>query len=256
MDSIEIEKTVKRLKNVPILMFLPDEILTHLAENVGEREFAKDEAIFHRGDNTDSLLFIRSGWVKTILDDSPKGEVVLSHSGPGETIGDLSLIDGQPQSATIIAVVAVKALELKRAPFMEILNANPLLAIEVMKGLTVKVRVSTDYVEKAIEWSNRIAKGDYHSALEQVGTEHKTLMTRGRPDEAKMGEFLGAFYSMVEGVKSREEELQNRIHELSIKIDETKVDREVDELASSSFFRNVKSAAEKLRRQRSGQGKL
>ena len=61
------------------------------------------------------------------------------------------------------------------------LYSKPLLALEVMKGLTVKVRVSTDYVEKAIDWSNRIAKGDYHAALESVGTEHQTLMTRGRP---------------------------------------------------------------------------
>ncbi len=251
MDTVEINKTVKRLKNVPVLMFLSDEVLTQLAEHVEEREFAKDEVVFRRGDNADSLLLIRSGWAKTILDDAPGGaEVVLNHSGPGETIGDLSLIDGQPQSATIIAVVGMRALELKRAPFMELLNANPALALEVMKGLTVKVRVSTDYVEKAIEWSNRIAKGDYHSALEQVGTEHKTLMTRGRPDEAKMGEFLGAFYSMVEGVKKREDDLQNRIHELTIKVDETKVDKEVDELSNTSFFRNVKSAADKLRKQR------
>jgi hypothetical protein len=125
------------------------------------------------------------------------------------------------------------------------------LGFEMMQGLSAKIRLTSQYVQKAIDWSSKIADGDYSRPMDQIYVEHTMVTTRGHPDEAMVGEFLASFQKMIMKVKTREDELKQQVKELTIRVDSTKVDEEVDELTRSSFFQNLRSAAQRVRRQRS-----
>lgn len=247
-SDVEFSRTIRRLKNVALFAYLSDDALGELAEKVEMRDFAKDEALFCKDDAVDSLFVFRSGWAKIVTEEADGSELIISHVGPGQAIGDMSLLDGQPYLVSVVALVPVRTMVVKRAVFLEWLNKHPLYALEVIRGLAEKMRLNITYVRKAIDWSNKIAQGDYTSPIEQINTEHTSVTTRAKPDEALVAEFLASFHTMVHGVKTREETLIKHIQELAIKIDSSKVDEEVDQLTQSTFFKNLKEARDRLRR--------
>ena len=246
METADIQKYLKKL---PLFQGLPEDMLIDMAAGVTSRKLVKDEVLFQRGGPGDSLAVVRTGWVKITTVDGDGDELVLNHCGPSEVIGEMALIDGEPRSASVIALSPVEALELKRDTFMEALHKQPLLAVDVMRNLSGRIRYATTYIEKAIEWSHRIAEGDYSFAMNQIQTVQSTMI-REKSDEARAGLLLSAFFEMVQGVQEREENLKQQLRELSIEVDETKRKEEFENLTESTFFNNLKSAAQKMREER------
>ena len=160
-------KNVRRLQSVTLFRSLPKDVLVELAEKVESCMWEKDGVLARKGEPGDSLYVIYSGWVKVTTTDTRGDEVVLNHCGPGEVIGEVALIDEGVHPASAIALVPVKALELKRDVFLELANRQPLLALGMMRGLSAKIRLFTTYIEKAIEWSQSLANGDY-SFMDQL----------------------------------------------------------------------------------------
>jgi CRP/FNR family cyclic AMP-dependent transcriptional regulator len=247
MDEADIINNIKRLRSVTLFKDIPVDVLTELAKKVEKRTWEKDEILINKGDPGGSLYVLYSGWVKLVVVEANGEELVLNHCGPGETIGDVALIDGGVHPTGVVALVPIKALELKRDEFLQMINQQPSMAIGILRGLSAKIRLFTTYIEKAIEWSNRVAKGDY-TFMDQLDAEHRTIVTMSRPDEARVGEFLAAFFRMAEGVKQREEFLKQQVQELIIKFDEAKRQREVEELTESDFFKKLKSATGRFRK--------
>ena len=206
--------------------------------------------LFRKGDPGDSLYMIRTGWVKIVTEDAQHKELVLNKCGPGEVIGEMSLIDSAPRSASVVALTPVEILVLKREAFLEELGAHPTLAMDVMRNISGRLRFATTYIEKAIEWSQRIAEGDYSFAIQQIKDNQDSIAGVRQPDEARAAELLSAFFRLVEGVKQREETLKQQVRELKIQIDEAKRKQEVEDLTGSDFFARLKAQSEELRRQR------
>jgi CRP-like cAMP-binding protein len=249
MDQ-DINKAIRRLKSVPLFTNVPEELLAELAEKIETREIGKNEPIVRNGDPGETLFMLRSGWAKLTTVEPNGNELLLSHIGPGQTIGDVSMIDGKPFSIDVTTLLPVTIATLSRHAFSDWLDKHPEVALDILRGISSKLRINSQYVEKAIEWSNRIAKGDYDMTMSQVNLEHTFVTTRGQPDESMVAEFLAAFHQMIDGVKTREETLKQQIQELSIKIDASKVDSEVSELTNTSFFVNLKAAGGRLRKKR------
>jgi CRP-like cAMP-binding protein len=86
---------------------------------------ARGEVIFHQGDEGSTLFILEAGRVKIDVDAESGNRALISILGPGESFGELALIDSQPRSATIEALEPVEALILARADFMPIVLSNP-----------------------------------------------------------------------------------------------------------------------------------
>jgi CRP-like cAMP-binding protein len=112
------------------------------------RRFRRDETIFHQGDPGDALFIISSGAVKVVL---PSGEAaepaILATLGAGEFFGELALLDGQPHSASVIALEPTETLVLGRADFEPLLEAQPELRKALIAALTRELRRLTGHVE-------------------------------------------------------------------------------------------------------------
>lgn len=241
------QETTAQLKKLDWFNELPDEMLDALAQKVHKRNLSRDEFLFHKGEKGDSLFIINSGWVKVFTEDSQGSEVVLNQVGSGEIIGEMALLDNEPRSAGVVALTETNVLELKRDDFMDILKQQPDLALSVIRNFSSRMRYNTVYIEKVTEMSKRVAKGDYSFIGE---TQPVPKGDSQATAQDKIGQLLSEFFTMVQGVKEREEELKQQVKKLSLQIDEAKRKKDFEEITSTDFYANLKEQAKQLRAQR------
>lgn len=233
---------VSRLKKAFMFQGLPEDVLAVLAQKINRRALAQNEILFNIGDEGDALYIIDEGWVKITRRDDKGGELVLNRCGPGETIGEMSLLDQEPRSASVVALSEAEVLELNRDGFFELLDQRPDVAMVLIRSMSSRLRFSGMYFQKMSEWSKKIAEGDY-SFMEQTQPDAVT-------DEDKAGQMLYEFFKMAGDVKEREERLKREVQKLSLVIDEAKRRQEVEELTSTEFYSQLKMQAQKIRAQR------
>src|SRR5215210_515356 len=100
------------LSQVSFFASLGEEELRALAESCRIRTFKRGEVLFHEEDPGNALFILQSGQIKIVLIGPDGGETILRVQGPGDCMGELSLIDGAPRSATAVALEPIEALTL------------------------------------------------------------------------------------------------------------------------------------------------
>ncbi len=95
-------EAARAIDALPILEDLPEDVLSDLAGRVQLRTFAAGRPVFRQGDRPDAFYVIRRGRLHVIEENPGTGtERVIRVLGPGESFGELGLIDGQARSATV-----------------------------------------------------------------------------------------------------------------------------------------------------------
>jgi CRP-like cAMP-binding protein len=121
-----------------------------LRERAGVRSFARGAALFHERQAGDRVLVLLSGCVKLSCLSNEGKEVVLAIRGPGDLVGELSAIDGEPRSATAIALEPVEALSMSASDFKAFLSGNPRVALSLVAMLGRRLR---DADRKRVEFA-------------------------------------------------------------------------------------------------------
>lgn len=237
---------IEKLKKTFLFQDLPEFMLAELANKITKQHLQPGETLFRKGDAGDALYIIDDGWLKIVTEDAQRGELILNKCGPGEIIGEMSLLDEEPRSAGVVALKAADVLELRREAFLDVMDQRPDLALFVIRDISSRLRFATTYIEKAIAWSRDVAEGNY-SFIENVNIQNEEAVS----DADKAGQLLSAFFQMVQGVKDRENELKAQLQKLSLEIDEARRKQEFDDLTNTEFYSNLKAQAAKLRQQRS-----
>ena len=112
------------------------------------RRYRRDETVFHQGDPGDALHVIASGSVKVVLPSPDTGEpAILAALREGDFFGELALLDGEPHSATIIALEPTETLVLGRADFERLFESEPRLQRALVASLARELRQLTGHVE-------------------------------------------------------------------------------------------------------------
>ena len=128
------------LKRVPLFKSLSDAQAVALAHSSEKKRFKRHENIVEIGQQSQSLFIILSGRARVIL-ASPRGrEIVLASLGSGDCIGEMSLMDDEPHSATVTADTTVDALVLSKQAFNICMMQNSHLAVSIMQGLVSRLR--------------------------------------------------------------------------------------------------------------------
>jgi CRP-like cAMP-binding protein len=106
----------------------------------GERRYAPGVALFHSGDDTGTVLVVRSGQAKVTVLGRDGHEVILGFRGPGELLGELSAVDGATRSATATALQPMTALGIPGDSFRSLLDHRPAIARTLLRVLAVRLR--------------------------------------------------------------------------------------------------------------------
>jgi CRP-like cAMP-binding protein len=236
---------LNQLQKTTIFKNVSDDVLAEVAVKASTRKLVIDEVLMRKGEKGDSLFLIHDGWVKIVTVDSKGDELIINKCGPGETIGEMALLDGIPRSATVIALSDAEVLELKKDVFEEILKQRPDVSLAIIRSYSERLRFSTTYIEKAIDWSQKTAEGDY-SFAEQT----QPLVNGVGSDDDKATQLLSAFFAMVRKVKEREDGLKMQLERLTFEIDQARRKQEFEEITSTEFYANLKEQAKALRQKR------
>lgn len=234
-----------QLKNTLIFRGLSDEALAEVAQKAVTRKLAKGDVLIRKGEEGDSLFLIHHGWMKIVTEDSKGGELIINKCGPGETIGEMALLDKGARSATVVALEDAEVLELKQDVFERLLKQRPDVSLSIIRSYSERLRFSTTYIERAIDWTQKIAEGDY-SFIEQA----PPVMVDAATDDDKASQLLSAFFTMVRKVKEREDGLKKQVEKLSFEIDQTRRKQEFEEITSTEFYARLKEQAKALRQKR------
>ena len=118
------------------------------------------EILFRAGDAGDGCYFLREGVVKAAVVAKDGQERLLAVLGPGSLIGELSLFDDQPRSATIAALKPCHLLHVSKGSFFRLADANPMVYREALKILTRRLRQTNDSVvaQGTVTVAGRVAR--------------------------------------------------------------------------------------------------
>lgn len=121
-----VDATSERLGNVPIFAPLSEEELDKLAKASTTRVFAPGEPIVRRGQEGNSMFVITRGGVKVQIPEE-NYQRTINHLKRNDFFGEMSLLTGQPRTATVIAEEETEVLRIEKAALKPLFENNPQL---------------------------------------------------------------------------------------------------------------------------------
>ena len=124
------------------------------------RTYRRGEVVFHRGDPGDTLHVVRRGRLKIVAPTESGAEGVLTVLGPGDLFGEITLLDGGPRSATVVALEEVETATLSRRDFLELLRRSHATVEALLVAMAGTIRRLTDEVTDLMfrDLRDRLAK--------------------------------------------------------------------------------------------------
>jgi CRP/FNR family transcriptional regulator len=140
MESITTLPTMDRilfLREVPLFSELSPEELKQVASIAGEHIFKDGETFVKEGELGDEMFIIVSGNVHVYKGDEYR-EIALR--GPGEFVGEMSILTQEPRMASLVAEGDVFALCLEQSNFEQMLLEKPEIGLSVMRALIQRLK--------------------------------------------------------------------------------------------------------------------
>jgi CRP-like cAMP-binding protein len=132
---------------------LMDEVSADTAErllSVGtRRRYPAKSFLFHEGDEPSSVIVVETGMLRVDRTLSTGRRVLLTLATPGDLVGELSVIDGVPRSATAATLTESRVLVVPAGPFNDLLVSTGDLATVMLRRITHRLRALTDQFVEA-----------------------------------------------------------------------------------------------------------
>jgi CRP/FNR family cyclic AMP-dependent transcriptional regulator len=128
------------LRSFPIFSALTDGSLRALAHGMREQRWGAGKLVFSRGDEGDQMFAILSGRIRLALANAQGREIVLRTLLPGDILGEMALIDGEPRSADATAAEDTTCVVLSRARFEAVAREHPDVGMALARHLSTQLR--------------------------------------------------------------------------------------------------------------------
>ena len=118
--------------------------LSDLFEEAVTHKLREGEVLFRAGDVGDGCYRIQTGLVKVVVASQLGEERTISLLRSGAIVGELSVIDGGPRSASVIAVTDCSLSFFSRAKFQTYIDSHPELTSYLVRTLARRLREADD----------------------------------------------------------------------------------------------------------------
>lgn len=135
------------LSHISIFEGLPEAELSALQELCITRTYPKNTVIINEGDQANAMFICTSGKVKVYVSDENGKEFVLNSMGPGEYFGELSLLDDETRSASVITTDKSTFSILYKEDFSKVVLNHPDIALVLLRNLAARIRKLTENVK-------------------------------------------------------------------------------------------------------------
>jgi len=141
-----VQQAEGRLDGITLLADLPAAELRRLEQRCTWRRYAPDEQILDRSSTSRDVFFVAQGEVEVVNFSLSGREVAYAAVGQGGHFGELSAVDGEPRSASVVAAKHCLLALLPPEPFNELLLSHPHVMLRVLRKLALIIRVSNERI--------------------------------------------------------------------------------------------------------------
>ncbi len=138
------------ISQVSLFALMDEEERAALAEKMDGRCLHQGEKLFTQGDNGDSLMLIRSGRVQIYVENADKTKIILGELQAGEVVGEVSLFDPGPRTATAIAMEHTDVLVFDHQDLWEVLQHRPHIALDMLGVLGKRLRSTDELLRRQV----------------------------------------------------------------------------------------------------------
>ncbi|GIX54478.1 Crp/Fnr family transcriptional regulator [Sphaerotilus natans] len=192
------------IRRVPLFSMLTVEQAQTIADGVVKRRYRRGEIIVEQGRKSDALFILLSGRARVITSDARGREVILAVLEAGDYLGEMSLIDNEPHSATVRAEVQTDVLVLGRNEFAVCLPDNSSLSYAILRGLVARLRNADRQIESLalLDVYGRVAR----ALLDMAEDDEGRRVIRSKVSRQDLAKVVGASREMVSRVMKDLEE--------------------------------------------------
>jgi uncharacterized membrane protein len=133
-----------QLRAIPLFADLTQEEADLLLGMLRPQTLAANQSLFWIGDPGLEFFVIESGRMRVTFPDHTGREIDLAWLSAGNFLGEISLLDGAPRSASARAISDVKLLVLSREQFLQFIRAHPSVAVRIMAELGRRQRETVE----------------------------------------------------------------------------------------------------------------
>ena len=127
------------LRHLPLFSELSDDDLTLLEDASRHARLTAGEVLMREGSPGGSLYVIIEGEFEITKRAGP-GDLVIAVRGPGEVIGEMSLLDGSPRTATVRSLGKSHLLEIDQTAFRRLVESSPTATLSILQIITSRLR--------------------------------------------------------------------------------------------------------------------
>jgi len=126
------------LARAPLLAGVDADGIARIAARVVEVDFPRDHVIARQGEVGTGFFLVASGSVRVVRDGQ-----TIARIGPGDFFGELSVLDGHPRIAQVVADEPTVCLALASWDFEAVVKEQPAVALAILRGLAGRLRELT-----------------------------------------------------------------------------------------------------------------
>ena len=131
----EQQSSTDVLRSVPLFRGMTDRSMAGISDLARQASFDDGAVLVSQGDPGDSFIVITAGSAVVEQD----GREIRS-LGSGDFLGEISLIDGRPRTATVRATSPIEALVVDREGFAKLMSDYPVVRLDLVTALTERLR--------------------------------------------------------------------------------------------------------------------
>jgi CRP/FNR family transcriptional regulator, cyclic AMP receptor protein len=199
MSSAAARPRVEELQKFALFRSVSPAALEDLLHVLQERTYPAGEVLFRRGDPGDSMFLVRSGKIAIFLGGDNGSDIVFRQYGSGQVVGEFALLDDKERSASARVDEELRAWVLSKADFLRLVNDRPIFGVELMRGLSERVRYTTDYLRRLNGAVELLINNDYERALAEMSAS---------AGDDEIQSLITAFVGVVRSVQQRQRDFR------------------------------------------------
>lgn len=161
------------LRRTALFEGLDDAYLEELVSRGRRKRFGKEQAVFFEGDRAEGLYVVLEGRIK-VFKLSPKGrEQTLKIMGPGEPVGEVAVLSGEPYPASAETLEPSEAFYIPRQAFLDLVGREPEVAMRLLAALSARLRSFASLIEDL----------SLRDVSERLAAHLLTLASAGSPEQ-------------------------------------------------------------------------
>lgn len=162
---------------IPLLSDLPETERDYLSSVLTTIDLQPEDILFHQGEPGDCLYAILEGQMCILLGYGTSDEQIIAILGPGELIGEMSLlIPGKTRTATVKASHPARLWRMTQSDFDSLLVRQPQIAFSMVQILTKRLDASNNASFRELQEKNR----QLQSAYDELKDAHEKIVEKER----------------------------------------------------------------------------